>query len=116
MCCLCALHYGINCYLGALRNYIDKYRIHYLKIILFVNKVLTLLYILSGNTGSENLFYQTRRNSQRIFKLPKVNKSTNMFKRSEQYIAPKYINQLSFNFKSCPNLYSILKELKYSLF
>ncbi len=77
-------------------------------------KYIGVFYLRSGNTGTINLFYNTRENSKRNFKLPKVNKST--FKHSFQYIAPKIFNQLPDNLKSCTNINSFLRLLKMWLF
>lgn len=134
------LQYGIQCWGGTFKQYIDKLRIsqnHLVRLILncpiressfplfchlkilpvqhlYTFKVLKIFYIRSGNTGTQNLLYQTRRNSQKYFRLPKVNKS--VFKQSYQYCAPKYFNQLPQIIKDCPNLKHFMKELKCWLF
>lgn len=134
------LQYGIQCWGGTFKHYIEKLRVsqnHIIRLILncpmressfplfchlrilpvqhlYVFKVLKIFYIRSGNIGTENLLYQTRRNVQRYFRLPKVNKS--FFKHSFQYSAPKYFNQLPQFVKDCPNLRKFLKQLKDWLF
>lgn len=53
---------------------------------LFIYKVLKLFRMKSGNKGTNNLYYQTIGNSQRIFRQPNVNQS--IFKQSYKDIAP----------------------------
>ena len=75
-----------------------------------VYKVLRLFYTRSGNTGTTDLAYITRGSEQRIFRLPKVNKS--LFRQSLQYIGPKYFNQLPQDIKASHSKTAFSKKLK----
>lgn len=119
------LQYGIICWGGTYKTLIDKLRStqnYFVRIILkknrretsyplylqlkifpiqhlFVFKVLRMFYIRSGNLGNEILFYQTRSNTNYVFRLPKVNKS--LFRKSFNYLGPKLFNHLPEDIRKC---------------
>lgn len=81
---------------------------------LYIFKVLKIFYIRSGNTGTNNLFYNTRCTSRNNFRLPKVKKS--LFRRSFDYVGPKYFNILPCEIKNIINCKLFLLKLKKWLF
>lgn len=134
------LQYGIVCWGGTFRTLINRLRVtqnFYMRVILkktkressfplfrrlkvlpiqnlFIFKVLKLFYIVSGNTGTENLFYNTRSYAKNLFRTPKVNK--NIFKQSYQFLGPHIFNKLPLYLKSSNNLKSFLFNVKCWLF
>jgi hypothetical protein len=119
------LQYGIICWGGTFKTLINKLRVtqnHFLRIILkkrlressfplyrqqkilpiqnlFVFKVLRVFFLQSGNKGTENLYYATRRTEKISFKTPKVNKE--IFKHSFSFLGPFIFNKLPLDIKKC---------------
>lgn len=134
------LQYAIQCWGGTFKYNIDKLRVaqnSFIRIILrknrressfplfrqlnilpvqhlFIFKVLRLFFIRSGNTGTNNLFYNTRSLSRNAFRLPKVNRS--FFRQSYEYIGPKYFNQLPMEVRNCGRVNLFVTKLKRWLF
>lgn len=121
------LQYGIACWGSSFKYLIDRLRVtqnHYLRIIkkktridssyplyleldilpiqnLFIYKVLQIFFIRSGNRETNDFFYRTRSIENNYIKIPKVNKD--VFRRSLEYLGPKYFNQLPVEIKKNRN-------------
>lgn len=131
--------YGIVCWGGAFKSYINQLRKTqntFVRIILkkrkrdssfplyrnlnllplehlFAFKTLRLFYTLCGNRGNVRSHYDTRSNKKRIFFKPKAN--IFKFKQSFVYLGPDFFNRLPIELKEAYNLRVFCTKLKLFL-
>lgn len=134
------LEYGLGCWGGAYSYLINRLRTtqnHFIRIILsknirdssfplfkqlkilpiehlFVFKVLKLFFLRSGNIAPNEFSYLTRSINRKKIKLPKVQKT--IFRKSNQYLGPKYFNLLPYEIKNCNSFKTFSVKVKNWIF
>ncbi|XP_039299150.1 uncharacterized protein LOC120354991 [Nilaparvata lugens] len=134
------LQYGLICWGGTFKTFINRLRIsqnHIIRLILhkrkressfplycnlkimpiqnlYIFKVLKMFYLISGNCGIENLYYNMRSNDRILYRTPKVKKC--IFRNSCLFIGPYLFNKLPLNIKICASYTKYCKKLIHWLF